>query len=176
MNEPESTSRLLRERTAPLHERVDAHVRAMLEHADSREAFLRASADVVMPWEEELRRFTWPESAHIDERLIKTAWLKEDLGDYDPAGPRALAANRSEAWGALYVMEGSTLGATAIRRILPAPPSRYLQGYGDRTRSMWTAMQAALDAEVRGDEAHDAAVRAAERVFGQFEEALRRHG
>ena len=169
-------SRLLRERTAALHQRVDARVRAVLEREAGREAFLRASADVVIPWEEELRRFEWPERALIAQRLIKTAWLMQDLGDYDPSGRRAHAASRSEAWGALYVMEGSTLGASAIRRILPAPRSRYLEGYGDRTRSMWTAMQAALDDELQGDEAQEAAVRGAERVFEQFAEALERHG
>jgi len=176
MGQPEPTSRLLRASTSAHHARVDERVRAVLTRGEAgRAAFLRASADVVVPWERELRRFAWPKRTRIEERLRKSAWLESDLGSLPEPRVIARAEEQAEAWGALYVLEGATLGASSIKRILPGGTARYLEGYGAETRAMWAAMQAALDEEVAGD-AQEPCVRGAQRVFSHFEEALGRHG
>ncbi|HYR28233.1 MAG TPA: biliverdin-producing heme oxygenase, partial [Thermoanaerobaculia bacterium] len=107
--------------------------------------------------------------------LRKSSWLENDLGSLPEPRVIARVADQAEAWGALYVLEGATLGASAIERIIPGGTARYLEGYGAETRTMWAAMQAALDEEVAG-EAQDACVRGAQRVFSHFEEALAHHG
>lgn len=54
-----------------------------------------------------------------------------------------LFADAGEAWGSLYVMEGSTLGGKLISRRLaqeswlPAQGLRYFDPHGDRTGALW---------------------------------------
>lgn len=89
---------------------------------------------------------------------MKTAWLEQDLAcfgvaplDTRPDAPATLEADA--AWGWMYVMEGSTLGARTLYPALvqrwslaPERGARYLQGYGKATAAMWKAFTAALDA------------------------------
>lgn len=58
----------------------------------------------------------------------------------------------SQAMGALYVLEGATLGAQIIRRHLQATldvdagsGAAFFVGYGDRTRDMWTLFGGHVD-------------------------------
>lgn len=66
--------------------------------------------------------------------------------------------NYYEAFGALYVIEGSSLGgnhiAKMIRRKLPevSDATLFFSGYGDRTNEMWHRFKNRLD-NIPGDEA-----------------------
>jgi len=54
----------------------------------------------------------------------------------------------AEAWGALYVLEGSTLGGRSISRMIrahfPGAPLRFFEGYGKDTGPYWLRFQEAL--------------------------------
>lgn len=110
-------------------------------------------------------------------RLSKSEWLEADL--------RALAApcdgrvavvpdvrSWAEALGALYVIEGSTLGLQLVRRRLrhdhPAlhAAGRFVAGYGDASAQHWRAFLDSLEA-LPGD-AWGAAERAARATFDAF--------
>jgi heme oxygenase len=89
----------------------------------------------------------------------KAAFLLDDMSalgfhsaglDVSPYLPRI--SNEVQAWGALYVLEGSTLGGRGITRMLlkqcPGLSVRYLKffnGYGDSTGPMWLRFQDALN-------------------------------
>ncbi len=160
--------------TADLHQRVDARVRGFLANgAEGCRDFLRLSQRIVVPWEQELRRFSWPEELRVQDRLCKSGWLEKDVGPFRTGGVSAHASSAAEAWGALYVFEGSTLGAAVIAEVVSNATFRYLEGYGVETHAMWSSMKVLLDDAIRGEEDLAGSVTAARRVFAQFEEELR---
>jgi heme oxygenase (biliverdin-IX-beta and delta-forming) len=77
----------------------------------------------------------------------------------------------AEAWGSMYVVEGSTLGGMIIARYVERRLGlnrhngcRYFRCYGANVRSMWTSFGARLLARC-GSAEEDAAVAAACRTF-----------
>ncbi|WP_165871583.1 biliverdin-producing heme oxygenase [Flaviaesturariibacter flavus] len=86
----------------------------------------------------------------------KASWILSDLAALGvPETPPASTFlpdinNADAAWGALYVLEGSTLGGRhicgIIRKALPDAPLRFFEGYGAETGPRWVAFRAALEA------------------------------
>lgn len=83
----------------------------------------------------------------IEERLEKTKWLKEDL---DYLNIKVTNKNIefktldsfSSAIGALYVIEGSTMGGLQITKMIKSQykeelPLRYYQSYKEQTMPKW---------------------------------------
>ncbi len=74
-----------------------------------------------------------------------------EIGALPQARPIALAGP-AQAMGALYVLEGSTLGGRVIGRHIAAAHGlggeglAYYSGHGPRTGAMWSAFRARLDA------------------------------
>lgn len=113
----------------------------------------------------------------LDERLVKTDWLRADL-DRLGGVPNVLPAP-APAWdvagamGVLYVVEGSTLGGRIIARelersigVTPDAGGQFYASYGDDRGPRWTTFKGALDAfGTAHPEAVDAAVRAAADTF-----------
>ena len=79
-----------------------------------------------------------------------------------------------EALGAMYVMEGSTLGGRYISKMLlkntdadlVADQVHFFSGYKEETGAKWTGFKTALDTKVQNP---DAAVRAANETFELME-------
>lgn len=89
-------------------------------------------------------------------RLSKSAWLAADLRALDtpcdvPAATVPVIRSWAEALGALYVIEGSTLGLQAVRkRMRPEHPARrgagrFVEGYGDQSAQQWRAFLGSLE-------------------------------
>lgn len=177
-------SALLKTRTRDHHDRAEASpamqavVSPDLTRAGYRDHLARLLA-FYGPTEAALARVDGLREAlpDLDDRLVKAAWLREDLdrlGDAPdlPAAP-APAWTAPEALGALYVIEGSTLGGRIIARelersvgVTPDAGGRFYASYGDARGPMWTAFKEALDR--LGDarpEAVDDVVRAAGDTF-----------
>jgi len=93
----------------------------------------------------------------LDQRLVKAGWLADDLRAFDD-GPMAPAGHAppltpASALGALYVVEGSTLGGRLIERhlhrtlgVTPASGARFYHSYGEERGARWITFKAALDA------------------------------
>lgn len=83
---------------------------------------------------------------------------------------------RAEALGALYVMEGSTLGGKVIGKALrrlpnwPISAPSYFDPYGSATGSMWSAFQDYLDSALEADA--DAVIVGAQRTFALLQEGM----
>ena len=119
-------------------------------------------------------------------RRGRSSWLVEDLlalgvPERDIAALplcRAIAVPGSEAQalGALYVLEGSTLGGVQIARALSAlfessegAGRRFFLGYGAAHGAMWRAFLEALESYADDSAAADEAVAAAVATFDEFE-------
>lgn len=95
-------------------------------------------------------------------RLVKTGWLESDLNAFQQGRPAACVdvprcRIRAQAIGAMYVMEGATLGLGLVTRHLPpghpalGTAGRFMAAYGSQTGPRWTAFLAMLEA-VRASE------------------------
>lgn len=175
----------LKAATQEAHDATEQHpfmAGLMQEPADATAyaAVLRGFLGFVRPLERALHAAVdweaagWPRGAHA-----KTAWLEADLealGHAPNAVPDCadLPAVRSfpAALGALYVLEGSTLGGQYIaKHLCKALPVQartatvYFTGYGSQTGSNWKQFRAFVDEACTEPTAIAEACVAAEAVF-----------
>ncbi|MGZ5285453.1 MAG: biliverdin-producing heme oxygenase, partial [Kaistella sp.] len=79
--------------------------------------------------------------------------------------------NEAEAFGILYVMEGSTLGGNMIAKQLSKNPDfqevtfSYFRCYGDKTGSYWKSFKEVMDRNIT-PEFHDDCVSGAQKAYG----------
>ena len=85
-----------------------------------------------------------------------------------------LIENRAEAFGALYVMEGSTLGGKVISKMISGnldfpdeSALSFFSGYGSQTASRWKEFLAVLD-QFSGTAEEEVIVSKANEVFSEF--------
>ncbi|WP_339896594.1 biliverdin-producing heme oxygenase [uncultured Gilvimarinus sp.] len=109
-------------------------------------------------------------TAELYKGRVKQAWLKADIHDVcndfalrdmpppvfsAPVGPGTL--NRHQLVGAMYVLEGSTLGGRIIARHMvqahpwmqPERHLRYFQSYGAGRDQRWSDFKASLNAHLQ---------------------------
>lgn len=84
--------------------------------------------------------------------------------------------NTAEALGALYVMEGSTLGGQIIKKMLGKQlgiaenyATSFFNGYGDDTMKMWASFKSALD-KLNSPETNEQVINSANQTFQKFSE------
>jgi heme oxygenase len=112
----------------------------------------------------------------------KTKSLEEDLNYFEASAP-ALATgsdlpeikNHFQALGALYVIEGSTLGGQHITRMIAQqldrvthPGFAFFNGYKEQTDNMWSKFKACLDSTVINANQQDEVINAAGETFEKF--------
>lgn len=151
---------LLRRETRPAHEALEARLPIAGERPDEAvyEDHLKFLLGFHAPVERALQHVAGL-ATRVPQLLLryKTASLCADLGGRDSGvrapiedvpRPRSPAA----AFGVLYVLEGSTLGARSLlprlRRCGAIPAgvgTRYFEAYGTRTGEMWRTFCIALD-------------------------------
>ncbi|MFD0748714.1 biliverdin-producing heme oxygenase [Mucilaginibacter calamicampi] len=116
----------------------------------------------------------------------KTAALATDieaLGETLPrkaeGGELPTIENELQAFGALYVIEGSTLGGKIISKmvqqhlgITDGKGLSFFDGYGDDTGKKWSAFQQALNNIGMSPEREDAVIAAANDTFAKFRDWL----
>ncbi|WP_034383842.1 biliverdin-producing heme oxygenase [Deinococcus sp. YIM 77859] len=175
----------LKEMTREQHDAVERLFPVFEPTFDRRRyaALLGQLAQVVFPLEAHLLSLPLPAAFQLPKRL-KSAALLEDLrvlGVEPASAPPAylrLPPDVPTALGALYVLEGSTLGGQVLSRQLqarlaltPKRGLRYFSGYGPQTGAMWLAFGRALRQHVRpGEDLR--VIEGAQQTFAAFECAL----
>jgi heme oxygenase len=181
----------LRAATQPVHARVERQLdrRGRLTSIEAYTSLLQDLLSLHRPIESALAALD-PEALGIDfGARRKTGWLIADLIDlgHAPASldrlPDCAAApapaSTEAAFGALYVLEGSSLGGQVILRrvgpalgVGPAWAGRYFNGYGEATGAMWRVFVARLNA-LGADPATATAIEtSALATFAAFESCL----
>lgn len=158
---------------------------ARVAHRDTYRDLLIALYGFHAPLEQKLRELKFATALDMPARLIKSAWIAEDLKALGLDGTAITRlphcaelpelATTAEAFGALYVIEGATLGGQLITRVIrdrlgltPENGGRFFASYGAFTGPMWRNFVSALDAE--GVDPKQAAImeRAAAGTFNAF--------
>ena len=138
------------------------------------------------------------------EKKIDTAINKTALPDYDErrktvsiandlkklgAGVPLTAANGQlpeikshlQAMGAMYVIEGSTLGGKIISKMIGQKLAvgedvlSFFNGYDDNTDHMWTSFKQALNRQAQNHTEADVVIKAANETFLQFKNWIKQH-
>lgn len=117
------------------------------------------------------------------ERRRKTAALARDLEDLGSeiaakaSGTALPAINiHLQALGALYVIEGSTLGGTIISKMMQQQLNltggglSFFSGYGEHTTRMWDTFKEILDQQAQNPEQEAVVIAAANETFLKFGE------
>lgn len=172
---------LLRTATAPAHQRLDDAVSADLDFGpQSYVRFLRGLARGIVPIEDALERggiartvADWPERRRTNE-------LKKDLTEFGDALPAASAfalVGLPEAFGALYVLEGSRLGSQLLLKQALASDSTVVRsathylahGLG---RKFWPSFVVLLDSSPEAQNSPDRVVAGANQAFAFIHQAF----
>lgn len=172
--ERETVGQFLRSATRSDHEAVDAAFGSFrLDTRAGYARFLQAHAAILPAAERSLS----PGSL-VEGWQGRSAALASDLaalGLHPPAEvDLRLPAGEAARWGATYVLEGSRLGGTMLRRMIPAAlPSAFLDaGHG---QGAWRGFLGALDAAETGPEWRQQALLGARALFAAYLDAAQRH-
>ena len=166
----------LKGETADLHARVEGNLRFATRADYAR--YLSVMADMHDAYDPLFRDMPEP---LVAGRLGKSARARADLTALGAtASPLVVSVprlGRAEALGALYVLEGSSLGGRVLLRLLrerhgPGLPVSYLEGYGAATSSMWRALASALEAYGGDARVADRMVAGASQCFTKHLEAF----
>ena len=184
----------LKELTGPAHAELDDYL--ALTGDITRERYSRillafrdahlAVATALIPHAGELAEFGY--ELNVSEKI---SWLESDLsylsiGSLERASARADIPSAAAAFGAIYVIEGATLGGQVImRQVIPGlgfdQPAgcRYFQGYGEKTGEKWKATREAItrfyESVDQGAEVAPTMVSSALATFKLFHEMSRFH-
>ncbi len=128
--------------------------------------------------------------AQLDEKIIpayrerrKSHVILEDLkamnlnGSLPPvATDLPKISTLYEALGAMYVLEGSTLGGQVITKMLKQNLNvndttylNFFSGYGEETQKMWGSFMATLNKYAEDESKHDEIITAAIETFAKFQ-------
>ncbi|SAK64250.1 Heme oxygenase [Caballeronia temeraria] len=175
----------LKNETAACHARLEHALDLMRDDLQRDEyiALLERFYGYVAPWEDAAGACMPASLADFFDARRKTSLLAADLialtGDkqFNVSVPQAghddlpPMHDIGDAFGSMYVMEGSTLGGRFIAPhvaerldLAPGVGNTYFDGYGPRTGSMWNAFRATAAASVPALQ-YDDAVKAAIATF-----------
>ncbi|GGO40119.1 biliverdin-producing heme oxygenase [Deinococcus humi] len=137
---------------------------------------------VVGPLEARLLTLPFPPAFELHLRL-KAPLLTRDLGHLPSVSPTPPTvpqlAGVSEGLGALYVLEGATLGGQVIARhlqrnlnIQSQSGSAYFHAYGAATGPMWLALTEAMNRGVAPEDEEDV-IAGAQHTFELFHQVLK---
>lgn len=183
-------SATLRAATQPAHSRLEEAVdwKAFLSDRGRYRALLTAFLSLARPADRAISRALGSRTPPDFAGRRTADWIAADLTALDGDGGSAGAVPEADfefiasfpaAVGGLYVLEGSTLGAQFLSRMLQASlgctaasGGRWLAAYGDETGPRWKRFQAWLNESLTTAAEVDEAARAAAGTFERFAERL----
>jgi len=178
---PSGILQRLRAETRPYHDaleqnRFNQELTAGTLTPEATEHFLAKMYGFLKPYENHLRQQPLPPDWQVTQRL-RAHLILQDLPATDGAAALPLAPNfpALHTWpqllGAMYVLEGSTLGGQVITRQLARAgitARTYFNGYGEQTGPMWKSFCRLLTAAAT-PENEDEIVQSASQTFQQLE-------
>lgn len=167
----------VRAETRPYHEALEQNSfnQALTAGAPTQELtnwFLRKMYGFLVPYEQQIRKHSWPPAWQV-QRRYRAHLILQDLSAEASAADLPLCATMPplQTWpellGAMYVLEGSTLGGQIIARQLAKAgitTRTYFSGYADQTGTMWKSFCQLLN-EAATEINQDEIVLSARRTF-----------
>lgn len=176
-----SVAQALKHETAPAHERAESLLIPKLQQIGSTKdyaAILRMFYGFFAPLQERIFHFVSVADLPDRNKRRHAQLILDDLKNLEVEENIPVCrqlpqlANKAQAFGALYVLEGSTLGGRMIRKMLLKHPAlnlheeqlQFFDGYGPDTGAMWINFVHTLDQQPEVD----AMIQAAQDTFTTF--------
>ena len=178
----------IREVTKPMHEKLDAALVPFITNIQSTDDYIKLLVAFY--------GFFKPVYSRIDTHL-QTSFLPdyhtrrkpvdilknlEALHYHQPVKnicvQLPLIVNNATAFGALYVMEGSTLGGLMIKKMIAGQTRlsdeqlSFFTGYGKKTREHWNVFVASLNEAANNESEEQAVITSAAETFTCFKDWL----
>lgn len=132
--------------------------------------------------EDQINKYIGAEQLSDYSERRKTLSIKNDILALDGVVPEKAAAadlpalgNVLEAFGALYVIEGSTLGGQVISKMISKKLDlatdkglSFFKSYGEDTMAMWNSFKVVLESHAKTREQADAITQSANETFQKF--------
>jgi len=164
----------VKKKTAALHAEVEAILVPRLSTIQSIEdysAILRTFYGYFNPLENRIQQYITPSvlpdigSRRTSHLIIKDLAALNDFKEPMLSSSLPAINNVNQAFGALYVLEGSTLGGKVVAKMLaknsavaiPPQAMQFFNGYGEQTGRMWTTFVDVLNQQRGEDEIVNAA-------------------
>ncbi|HEX2533550.1 MAG TPA: biliverdin-producing heme oxygenase [Chitinophagaceae bacterium] len=178
-----SCAALLKSSTRTEHAATEGALLPIIKNAANQAdyaALLQLFYLVFAPMEKGIR--AWVNETHFPDRSRRrnAAFLEQDLLQMGAPVPRVTGSSVQpsfhQALGALYVLEGSTLGGVHIVRMLrskmtlPEGSTRFWEAYGSERMVMWQRFTTRLDELVPGEAG--AVISGARAAFQYFQQAI----
>ena len=171
-------SHCLKSATAELHREVEQSVdwKSMLGSAENYDRFLQAISQLICPidlaverqlnidhgWFTDRRRGSWAQEdrLRLTQLMPELATVPSDRQTTERAIPAwesdaSWIEGPAEAAGVVYVLEGSTMGAMHLCKVVShsfpqgiTPPIKYLNAYGEATPKHWQQTKSWLDEQL----------------------------
>lgn len=175
----------LRSETKHIHQALEKVMIPAIKQADTPEAYAKI-LNVFYGYFKAIENLL---DVQLDEKLVpaygqrrKADIILEDLNAMNLNGslpPLATdlpqISSVHQALGAMYVLEGSTLGGQVITKMLKQNLNltdtaclKFFSGYGDETQKMWASFMEALDKQAQEESLQGEMVEAAINTFAKF--------
>lgn len=170
----------LKNATLTAHQQTESLMMPVLKAIDNTESYarvLKMMYGFYKPVEEQIKAFITVEILPDIEQRHKAVLAKNDVinsgmpANFVAAGALPVINSIAQAFGALYVLEGSTLGGVYISRMLKQNealqnvPLTFFDCYGEYTGFMWNTFKSAMDKTVVSQSDIDLAVHTANETF-----------
>lgn len=183
----------LKEKTAARHQQTEDTVDLMREdfNLDDYKNLLVRFYSFYKPFEEKMRELSAADPIEFDhaERLNTPKLFKDlrelgmsenEIAEIKESDELPRLDSKEKIFGALYVIEGSTLGGQVIARHLKqkfdidaATGGAFFAGYGKETGTMWRAFGAAITKFAENSANHDEIIAGANETFEFIGKSLR---
>lgn len=179
----------LKQATLPAHQQLEKWMVYRIKSIDSIEQYthlLELFIGFYQPLEYHTQPYLQEVVPDLDERR-KSHLLWKDIGSLEVevsclslCGRLPAFSNTAQALGALYVMEGSTLGGAIIAKMvkgkithLPDTSLQFFHGYGAQTMDKWARFKQCMNGYATSEEQGQAVIEGASDTFSFFYEWLR---
>lgn len=175
----------LRSETKHIHQALEKVMIPGIKQADTPEAYAKI-LNVFYGYFKAIENLL---DAQLDEKVVpaytqrrKADIILQDLkamslnGQLPPlATDLPQISNLHQALGAMYVLEGSTLGGQVITKMLKQNLNvndtaylKFFSGYGDETQKMWASFMGVLDQHAQDESRQGEMIEAAINTFAKF--------
>ena len=179
---------LLKNETKVNHQQLEKSLVKQMRLINTREEYvklLQVFYGYFGALEEKINEFILPH--HLEEehqfQRRKTKNIAEDIDVYGGSIPEKATdkdlpeiTNHLQAFGALYVIEGSTLGGKVIAKMMQRQMEMdakegfsFFHGYGDETESRWASFKELLNNQATDIIEKEKVVKAADETFAKFQ-------
>jgi heme oxygenase (biliverdin-IX-beta and delta-forming) len=179
----------LKEITYPEHQASEKKMIVALKKIETKEDYVRMLNwlyGFYAPMEDLIRKHLTPDSLPDIDRRCRAEYLLWDIREsgvpnpeYEKCRELPTIYSADQAIGALYVLEGSTLGGRIIAGMIQGQlgadaPTTYFNGYGEENIRMWQVYKDFLD-KPRTVEQQTAIIDAAKATFITFKNWIVNH-